>query len=133
MFLNFIKAKRSFTFIEIIMVIVILGIISAAVGTFVIELSIASARSSEYTTAMNLARMEMEVVNNLPYASITSLTTNNYNGYLYTVVRTVSFVFGDALSAESLKQILIQVRKSGSTDNLATLYTYIAKNVTAGL
>lgn len=115
------------------MVIVILGIISAAVGTFVIELSIASARSSEYTTAMNLARMEMEVVNNLPYASITSLTTNNYNGYLYTVVRTVSFVFGDALSAESLKQILIQVRKSGSTDNLATLYTYIAKNVTAGL
>jgi len=128
-----VKGKRSFTFIEIIMTVVILGVIAAAVGRFAIELAISSSRSKEYTTAMNLARMEMEVVNNLAYANITSLTTNSYDNYPFTVVRTVSYVFGDDLSAESLKQVLVQVRKDGSTDNLATLHTYIAKNTTIGL
>jgi len=127
------RAKRGFTLIEIIMAIVLLGIISVILGLFVAQQVQAVARADDYTLAFNLARAEIEIVNNLSYANITDLTTPDYAGYTgYTMYRTVTFVFGGPVG-ESLKQAVVQIRRTGGMENLATLTTYIANNVSFGL
>jgi hypothetical protein len=79
--------------------------------------------------------MEAEVVNNTAYASLATgtTTTANYEGYPYDVVRTISYVFGTDLTAESLKQITIIVRPNGKSNTLVTYTAYRAKNITFGL
>lgn len=124
---------RSFTLIETIMAMVLLAIISVTAGVFVTENMLAVVWSQDYACALNLGRMEMEVANNTSYASLSSLTTNNYQGYGFDVVRTVSFAAGGAGPGESLKLVTVEVRKHGSTVALLTLNTYIANNVTIGL
>jgi len=89
--------------------------------------------SQDYTTALNLARFEMEKVMNTDYASIASATTNNYLGYSYNVTTTVTYAFGTALTTESVKLVTVSVTKAGSAVVLVTLKNYIAKNVTWGL
>jgi len=127
------KKTRSFTTIEIIMVIVILGIIASVSGIFVSEDVMSLTRRNAYTSALNLGRMEIEKVENLLYANIISLTTNNYLGYPFDVVRGVTYVFGNDTSAESLKQVTVEVRNNGSATDLIRLVTYIAKNISFGL
>ncbi len=121
--------KKGFTLIELIMTIVVVGLIALP-----LELSLnaqinGTVQSGAYTTAINLARFEMEKVNNLAYASISSASLPNYNGYAYDVTRTVAYAQGNAGSTESLKQITVSVTQAGSATVLASLTTYIAKNV----
>jgi prepilin-type N-terminal cleavage/methylation domain-containing protein len=127
--------KRGFTLIEIIVVIIILGILSVTLAIFVSNQLQAVVRSGEFANAVNLARLEAEIVNSTAYASLTTgtTTTTNYKTYPYDVIRTVSYISGTDLTAESLKQITIVVRPNGKSNNLVTYTTYRAKNITFGL
>ncbi len=127
--------RKGFTLIEIIVTMVLLAVIAVTVGLFTMAQMQAVARSGEYTIAFNLARLELETVNNLAYASLPvgTVTTNNYKLYSYTVIRTVSYVFGNDAAAESLKQVLIEVRKSNSSETIARLVIYLVKNTSIGL
>ena len=126
------KAK-GFTLIELIMTIVVVGIIAIPLSLLLSQHIQGVFDSADYTLANNLARFEMEVVNNLAYTNITSTTISSYQGYDYTVTRTVTYAQGSASTAESLKKIVVGVKKSGSATVLAGLVTYIAKNVGYGL
>ena len=83
----------------------------------------------------NLAGFELEKVNNMAYATINAgtVTVSNYQGYAYDVSTTVSFVQGNAGSAESLKKIQVDVKESGSAKVNASLTTYLAKGVDHGI
>lgn len=85
--------------------------------------------SQDMTMANNLARFDLEQMNNTAYASIGSAVIAGYQGYAYDLIRTVSFVNGTALTAESTVKITAQVTKPGSAAVLAKLSTYISKNV----
>lgn len=89
--------------------------------------------SRDRTMAVNLARFEMERVNNLSYANIVSDSFPNYQGYNYDVARTVVFVQGGMFSPESLKQVTVQVSEHGSGTILVNAVTYIARNVVYGI
>jgi len=128
------KAK-GFTLIELIMTIVVVGIIAVPLSLLLSQHIQGVFDSADYTLANNLARFEMEVVNNLVYTNITSANIYPYQGYDYTVTRTVTYAQGSASTAESLKKVVIDVKKSGSISAtvLTSLVTYIAKNVGYGL
>lgn len=126
------RAKTGFTLIELVMTMVVIGIVSVPLsylitshleGVFLLE---------DDTMAQNLARFELEKVNNMAYANINAgtVTVSNYQGYAYDVTRTVSFVPG---SAESLKKIQVDVQESGSAKVNATLTMYLAKGVDHGI
>jgi prepilin-type N-terminal cleavage/methylation domain-containing protein len=125
--------KRGFTLVELIMAIVVVGIISIPISLSLGQHIRSAAVSEENSTAINLGRFEMELVNNLAYASINSVTSANYQGYPYDVVRTVSYAQGSGATPESLKKIAVDVKKSGSADILVSLVTYIAANVLYGI
>lgn len=129
-----IKKNKGFTLIETIMAIVLLGIIAVTIGLFVSQQLQAVARTQEYTSALDLGRFEMERVANLAFTAIPAgaTTTANYQTYPYDLVRTVSYVFGSDATPESLKQVTVEVRKSGSSENLVKIITYIARNLTFG-
>lgn len=133
MFLKFKRGKKAFTLVETVMAIVLLAIIAVTIGIFITQQMQSVVWSKQYAIALNLARLEMETVNNLTFASISSLNTNNYDSYGFDVIRTVTFAAGTSLTAESLKLVVIEVRLSGSATTLVTLKTYIAKNISIGL
>lgn len=89
--------------------------------------------SEDEAMAQNLARFEMEKVNNMNYTNVTSANFSNYQGYQYDLVRTVSYVQGNGATAESLKKITVDVTKSNGTRVIAGLITYLAKNVVYGI
>jgi len=115
------------------MAIVVVGIIAIPLSLLLSQHVQSLFVSADYATAVNLARLEMERVNNLAYANINSATFSNYEGYNYNVVRTVSYAQGNAASAESLKKITVEVTKSGSATVLLSLNSYMVKNVSYGL
>lgn len=83
--------------------------------------------------ALNLARAEMEKVNNLDYADVTTAHFSGYEGYDYDVFRTVNYAAGNAKAGESLKRVRVRVRKNGGAADLVGITTYIAKNLNYGL
>ncbi len=119
-----------FTLIELIMTIVVVAIIAIPLSLTICQQMESTYQSRGFTEALNLARHEMEIVNNLPYNGITDSIDLNYLGYPYSILRGVSFVAGDAGSAESLKQVTVSVTRPGNPAVLARLVTYIARNVT---
>lgn len=114
------------------MTIILVGIIAVPVSVVVGQHFQGTMESGSYAAAMNLARFEMEKVNNMGYATIGS-GVPDYDEYGYDVVRTVTYAQGDAFSAESLKEIKVDVRASGGSVVLFSLVTYIAKNVSYGI
>jgi prepilin-type N-terminal cleavage/methylation domain-containing protein len=120
---------KGFTLIELIMTIVVVGVIALPLSISIFSQVQGTVTSGVYTTGLNLARFEMEKVNNLAYASIVTASFSSYQGYAYDVTRTVAFAQGNAGSAESLKQITVSVTQTGSAVVVASLTTYIAKNV----
>lgn len=129
------RKERSFTLIELIMTIVAVGIIAVPLSLFVVSSTQSVFKSHDYTVSSNLALLEMEHVNNLSYATLSTGTTNfpSYQGYPYNVARTVVYVFGNDAATESLKRITVTVSSVSPAAVVATLDTYIAKNVTYGL
>jgi prepilin-type N-terminal cleavage/methylation domain-containing protein len=126
------RNKKAFTLIELIMAIVIVGIIALPVSITLSRHVQSVFISQDYSMALNLARLGMEEALNTAYTSLSSASFNNYKGYNYNLSRSVTYVFGNYWSAESLKLVSISVTKAGGADVLANLKTYIAKNVTVG-
>lgn len=85
--------------------------------------------SQNMAMAVNLARFDLEQMNNTAYASIVSAFIPSYQDYVYDLTRTVSFINGTALTAESTVKVTVQVTKPGSPAVLVKLVTYISKNV----
>lgn len=125
--------KRGFTLIELVTTIIVVGIIAIPLSITISQQIQSVANSGDYNTALNLARFEIEKVNNLNYTNINSATFSNYQGYPYDVNRIVSYAQGNGTSNESLKQVTVEVNKSGNATVLVRLITYIAKNIGFGL
>lgn len=127
--------KKGFSLIELIMTIVVVGIAAIPLSLLIVEHTRSVFQSEEYAMVVNLARFEMERVNNMPYGNITIGTTvfSNYQGYDYDITRTVSYAQGGAVSTESLKEIRVEVKKGGEAGVLVELITYLTKNINYGL
>jgi prepilin-type N-terminal cleavage/methylation domain-containing protein len=125
--------KRGFTLIELVMTMVVMGIAAIPLSLLISQHTMSVFQSADYTATLNLARLEMDKVNNMPYAGIANASFSNYQGYDYDLARTVSYAYGSALSAQSLKKITVSLTKHGSAVVLFNLVTYIAKNVSYGL
>ena len=141
---------RGLTLVELVITISLAAIISIPAGILLSEHLTAALRARDYTVAMNLARAEMERLdsfNNFCHADLALGTTDPVSGYpaAYTVRRVVSCRTGDTtcntcvlppttpLNADNgVKQIAVTVRKSGSTDTLASLTSYRTKYVLFG-
>lgn len=121
--------KRAFTLIELIMTIVVVGIIAIPISITISKHIQSVFDSQDVTMANNLARFDLEQMNNTVYTSIVSASIPNYQGYSYDLSRTVSFVNGTALTAESTVKVTSQITKSGSATVLASLTTYVSKNI----
>ena len=105
-------------------------------------------RARDYIVAVNLARSEMEqldILNDFCHANLnvnspTGTTTDPYQGYPYALTRTVWCQTGDCASNcaspananNGIKRIEITVKKSGSTDTIASLLSYRTKYVLFG-
>ena len=126
------SSPRGFTLLELVLVIVVLGLTALPLSLLLTEYTEGAALSHDKSLACQLGRMEMEKVRNLGYGEVQSGDFPGYEGYDYDVSRTVTFIFGDAGSPESLKMVLVNVRKSGQPSILSRLVTYRARNVLYG-
>lgn len=118
------------------MTIVLVGIISVPLSLFVVQTAQSTFEVHDHSIGVNLARLEMEKVNNIAYASLAAGTSNflNYQGYSYNVQRTVAYIPpGTDLTPESLKSIIVTVTRAADATTVLTLRTYRAKNVAYGL
>ena len=125
--------KRGFTLVELIMTIVVVSAVAVPLSLLVGQHLESLVQSQDYTAAVNLARLEMEKVNNLSYGNIISASFSPYSGTNYDVTRTVTYAQGGAATPESMKKIVVEVKPAGGTDVLASLVTYLTKNVTYGI
>ena len=119
------KRKEAFTLIELVMTIVVVGIVALPISVTLAKHVQSVFLSQDLTMAINFARFDLAQMNNTAYASIASATLNSYQGYGYDLTRTITYVNGTSVSAESTKQVNVKVTKSGSATILAELNTYI--------
>lgn len=122
------RKAKGFTLIELIMTIVVVGIVAIPISVTLSKHIQSVFDSQDMTMATNLARFDLEQMNNTAYASIASAVIPGYQGYAYDLTRTVSFVNGTALTAESTVKVTSQVSKPGSAIVLVSLTTYVSKN-----
>ncbi len=127
------RPKAGFTLVELIMTIVVVGIVSVPISLFIARNIESVFYCEDLTTALNLAKFEMEKINNLTYINIINASFPNYEGYNYNLTRSVTYAQGSGTTPESLKKITVTVTKAGSASVLTSLVTYIANNVTYGL
>ena len=129
------KLLKGFTLIELVMTIIVVSIVAVPISLFISQHIEGLFQSKETLLALNLARFEMEKVNNLTYNNITIGTFNfpNYQGYNLDVTRTVTYQAGSGISVESLKKIVVDVKRPSDSKILASFTTYIAKNITYGV
>jgi len=114
------------------MTIVIVSIVSVGLALMLSQHIEGAYYSEDLTTALNLARLEMEKVNNMSYANINSANFSNYEGYSYDLTRTMVYQYGSASSTESVKKITVEVKKRGTSEVLISLVTYLTKNISYG-
>jgi len=116
--------KKGVTLIELIMAMVILAAIAIPAASMIGAQIQGMMTSTDLTAAGNLARGQMEKLNNTAYASITtgSSTIGSYD--LNWSVATVTGGGG----AER-KDITLTARRTGTAAVLVTLYNSIAKDV----
>ena len=127
------NTSKGFTLIEIIITIIVVTIVAIPLSLLVSQHVRSVFQSESLSVARQLARLEMEQVNNTVYPAIISANFPNYKGYNYDVDRTVTYADGSAGSAESLKKIIVKVTRSGEGEVLVDLVTYVAKNISYGL
>lgn len=117
------------------MTIVVVGIVALPISVTLAKHVQSVFVSQDYNMALDLARFEMDKTLNTAYASLAigTVVSNSYQGYDYDLTSTISYAYGTAVSAESVKLVVISVTKHGSATVLVTLKNYIAKNITWGL
>jgi len=123
---------KAFTLVELVMTMIVLGIISVPLSLMLSQQINSVFVSEDYITALNLARLELERANNANYTNLISGSNSSYEGYSYDMVRNVTYANGTVATAESLKKISVDIKKSGSAAALVNLVTYRAKNVNFG-
>lgn len=109
------------------MAIVVMGILFSPLALMI----------SQYWQSVNLAR-QMSYAVNLANFEIERAKTNISGAAIpvqfgFNVTRNIVYIAGNAASAESLRQVSVEVRKVGDPDLLVRLDTYIAKNVGYGI
>ena len=120
------SGRKGVTLVELIMAMVLLAIVSLPMASMIGAQLKGMIASTDFTVAGNLARREMERLNNIPYASVTGPGSSVIGSY--TVNWTVATVTGGG-GAER-KDITLTARRTGTTDISVTLYGSITKNVT---
>jgi len=111
------------------MTIVVVGIVALPISVTLARHVQSVFESQDMTIATNLARFDLELMNNTNYTSIASASFAGYQGYDYDLTRTVSDINGWWFSTEGTKKITVQVTKSGSAAVLVKLVTYISRNI----
>ena len=139
--------RRGLTLVELIITISLAAIIGIPVGILLSEHLAGALRARDATVAMNLARYELEKIDSLnnfcdPSLNLVTTTIDPYQGLPYALTRIVSCRTGGTTcdncnlppsnANNGVKQIQIQVRKSGSSEILATLISYRTKYVNFG-
>jgi hypothetical protein len=133
--------RNGLTLVELVITISLAAIIGIPIGILLGEHLNGALRARDYTVGMNLARREMERLDGLNnfFATDLALTTTdipNYNGYPYTLRRTVDCILGNCTSTnfgnQGVKRIRIFVFKGSLTDPVASLISYRTKHVTFG-
>lgn len=124
---------KGFTLIELILTIVVVGVIAVPLALVVGEHVVNLFYSEDVTITRELARFEMEKVNNLDYNNITDNNISDYEGYSYDVSRKVIYEEGGSGTDESLKRVTVKVFKAGTDQSvdspLVICITFIAKNI----
>ncbi|OGX27837.1 MAG: hypothetical protein A2705_05065 [Omnitrophica WOR_2 bacterium RIFCSPHIGHO2_01_FULL_52_10] len=115
------------------MTVVVVSIVAIPLSLLISQHLESVVQSQDYTAAVNLARLEIEKVNNLSYNNIVSGSFSPYQGTNYDVTRTVTYAQGDEAAAESMKKIVVDVKRSGDAAVLVSLVTYVTKNITYGI
>lgn len=121
------KNNRGVTLVELVMAIVVLALISIPMGLMIRSQIQGMMAGTDLTIAGNLARLEIERLQNLPFADILSGTTS-YPGYAYDISRTVVTTAGGG--GAILKDITVTVSPSGSPSPAIEMYSSIVNNVT---
>lgn len=106
------------------MAMVLLGFVALASAAMIGAQIQGMITSTDLTAAGNLARLEMERLNNIAYASVANGSTVIAP---YTVNRSVATVAGGGGAAR--KDITLTVQRTGSAAIVYTLYGSIASNV----
>lgn len=117
------RCANSFTLIELIITIVVLGIVMIPVGLMSMEYVRGIAYSHDLAVVEGLAKTEMAQINNLGYDNLPIIvsTFENYKGLPYDLERTVVSAGSD------LKKAQVRVYPHGAPDNnLINLVTYVA-------
>lgn len=141
---------RGLTLVELVITISLAAILGVPVGFILSEHLRAALQARDASVAMSLARQEVERLDSfndffhadlaLPTDPATT-TFVNYQGYPYTLQRTVSCLLGNCTNtgtgSQGVKRVTISVYKSSSPspppDTLAaTLITYRTKHVYFG-
>ena len=119
------KNQRGVTLIELIMAMVILVAISIPAASMIGAQIQGVMQSTDFTAAGNLARAQMEKLQNTAYASVSSgsAAVNSYD-----VVWTSTTVSGS--NGAERKDITLTAKRNGTAAILVTLYSSIAKDVT---
>lgn len=125
--------RRGVTLVELVVTIVVVGIVAIPLSLTLSQHIRSAFQAQDAASSRNIGRFELERALNTPYNNISSASFSNYSGYGYDVVRTVTYAQGNSGTPESLKKIVVDVRKSGEPTVFATLVTYVAKNVNYGL
>lgn len=119
------------------MTMVVLGIMAIPLALLVSQHLESVLQSQDHTLAVNLARFEMEMVNNMNYTdpkiAVGTHLSPDYPAYNYDVTRTVACIQGDCTIGESLKRVTVTVTKKGSSAVSASLATYLVRNITYGI
>jgi len=119
--------NKAFTIIELIITIVLIGIVVIPSSIFLVESIRGAFKSQDIMVAVNLARMALETVNNLPYdhnylRPTTGRVFSNYEGYGYDL-RVIINQFGS--SPERIKEIRVEVYPTGKVGDPQELSTTV--------
>jgi prepilin-type N-terminal cleavage/methylation domain-containing protein len=125
--------QKGFTLIELVLTIVLISVLFVFLGITVFQYIEGTIRAQDYSQALNIVQLDMERIKNLNYDSVATVYFPNYLGLRYDIYREVVFVQGTAATAESLKQVRVYVRRTGTTPVLFNFVTYLARNINYGL
>ena len=116
------------------MTIIVVGIVSIPLSLLLSQHIQSTFQSEDLTITRQLARLEMEKVNNMDFASIIDEGDKNfspYEGYNYYLTRDVELV--DSSGGESIISITVEVTRQGDSEVLIRLITYIVDNISIGI